>query len=440
MNGGSILEGRDIQVRRGGRLILDVASLNIAAGEVLSVIGPNGAGKTTLLQALSVLLRLNRGEIRFRGARIGVDITPLDYRRQLAMVFQEALLFDATVTANVAAGLRLRGTDAGEAKRIVAAKLEQFGISSLHDRSAKTLSGGEAQRTSLARAFAIGPQILFLDEPFAALDPPTRESLIEDLSRILRESGATAIMATHDQGEALRLSDRIAVMHEGRIAQIGPPVEVMNHPVDESVAAFVGVEMILAGRVVQYERGTATVAITNDVGPPKLSYPRGNPGEILSGTGRERTAGEAPGERSSASLSSDGMEMPPEATGGRIDGEGSCVWEDAAVMGGRRRPATVFLEAAGEAKAGEEVFCCIRPEHVTLARELPPGRTSARNSFPAIINRIIPAGPFYKLYLDGSLPLSAYITAQSLEELDLRIGMTVTASFKATSVHLIRRG
>ncbi len=440
MNGGSILEGSDIQVRRGGRLILDVPSLAIAAGEVLSVIGPNGAGKTTLLQALSALLRLNRGEIRFRGARIGVDITPLNYRRQLAMVFQEALLFDATVTANVAAGLRLRGTDAGEVKRIVAAKLEQFGIGSLNDRSAKTLSGGEAQRTSLARAFAIGPQILFLDEPFAALDPPTRESLIEDLSRILRASGATAIMATHDQGEALRLSDRIAVMHEGRIAQIGPPAEVMNHPVDEFVAAFVGVETILPGRVVKCERGTATVAITDNTASPASYNSRGNPGMILSGTGREKTAGEAPGERSLDSLSSDGMAIPPLTTGGRIDGDGYCLGEEAAGIGGMHRPAAVYLEAAGEAKTGEEVFCCIRPEHVTLARDLPPGRTSARNSFPAVIARIIPAGPFYKLYLDGGLPLAAYITVQSLEELGLRTGMTVTASFKATSVHLIRRG
>ncbi|HON24061.1 MAG TPA: ATP-binding cassette domain-containing protein, partial [Syntrophales bacterium] len=113
MNNTPILQGRDLQVRRGGRLILDVSSLDIAAGEVLSVIGPNGAGKTTLLQALAGLLRLKRGEISFAGEKVGTDIAPLVYRRHLAMVFQEALLFDATVYANVAAGLRLRGTAAG---------------------------------------------------------------------------------------------------------------------------------------------------------------------------------------------------------------------------------------------------------------------------------------------------------------------------------------
>ena len=162
----------------------------------------------------------------------------------------------------MAAGLRLRKVDK-EIKKIVAAGLEQFGMAHHQDRSAKTLSGGEAQRTSLARAFAVKPQILFLDEPFAALDPPTRESLLADLGRVLREGGTTAVMATHDQGEALRLSHRIAVMQEGRVVQIGTPAAVMNHPANEFVAAFVGVETILAGRVVKYERGTATIAVTD---------------------------------------------------------------------------------------------------------------------------------------------------------------------------------
>ncbi|HOF04436.1 MAG TPA: ABC transporter ATP-binding protein [Syntrophales bacterium] len=406
MNNTPILQGRDLQVRRGGRLILDVSSLDIAAGEVLSVIGPNGAGKTTLLQALAGLLRLERGEISFAGEKVGTDIAPLVYRRQLAMVFQEALLFDATVYANVAAGLRLRGTAAGETKKIVAARLEQFGIGHLHDRSAKTLSGGEAQRTSLARAFAVKPQILFLDEPFAALDPPTREALIDDLGRILRESGTTAVMATHDQGEALRLSDRIAVMQDGRIAQLGTPMAVMNHPANESVAAFVGVETILAGRVVKYERGTVTVAV---------AVPGGR-GEMPAAPGTEPPAGGGP--RYDAAAIFPG-----------IDGREATA-----------SPAAAVLEAAGEVREGEQVLCCIRPEHVTITPGLHPSRTSARNAFPGVIDRIIPAGPFYKLHVRGGLPLTAYITVQSLEELGLREGGAVTASFKATAVHLLRRG
>ena len=129
------------------------------------------------------------------------------------------------------------------------AQLERFGIAHLGDRSAKTLSGGEAQRASLARAFAISPEILFLDEPFAALDPPTREAIVTDLEKVLAETKITTIMATHDRNEALRLSDRIAVMEGGRIAQIDRPAVIMNRPVDEFVASFVGTETILEGEV-----------------------------------------------------------------------------------------------------------------------------------------------------------------------------------------------
>ena len=119
--------------------------------------------------------------------------------------------------------LKIRGMGQDEIRRVVEEYLERFGISHLINRSARKLSGGEAQRTSLARAFAIKPEIIFLDEPFSSLDPPTRESLIEDLQRILRETNTTAVMATHDQMEALRLSDQIAVMNQGKIAQIGSP-------------------------------------------------------------------------------------------------------------------------------------------------------------------------------------------------------------------------
>jgi len=425
MNGGTILEGKDLKVRRGGRLLLDVPSLSVAEGEVLSIIGPNGAGKTTLLQALSGLLRLGEGMISFRGKRVGADISPLEYRRHLAMVFQEALLFDATVYANVAAGLRLRKVDKREIKKIVAARLEQFGINHLRDRAAKTLSGGEAQRTSLARAFAVKPQILFLDEPFAALDPPTRESLLEDLGRVLREGGTTAVMATHDQGEALRLSHRIAVMQEGRVVQIGTPAAVMNHPVNEFVAAFVGVETILAGRVVKYERGTATIAVTD-----------GNGG--TAGVTVDTTVGEG-----AAPLKAEQVWPPPVPQEERLGGQKDEVPSSPTGTTGMRTDAghaPAFIAAAGEVREGEKVFCCLRPEHVTITPGPCPARSSARNTFPMVIDRIVPAGPLYRVQARGAFTVTAYITVQSLEELGLREGATVTASFKATAVHLLRRG
>jgi tungstate transport system ATP-binding protein len=177
------------------------------------------------------------------------------------MVFQEPLLFDTNVFNNVASGLKIRGMTKGEIRRRVMEQLDRFGISHLSDRSAKTLSGGEAQRTSLARAFALQPEILLLDEPFASLDPPTRDSLIVDLQEILRQTRTTAVFATHDRIEALRLSNRIAVMNTGGILQIGSAEEVMNHPVNEFVASFVGVETILTGKVIKRNGGTFFASI-----------------------------------------------------------------------------------------------------------------------------------------------------------------------------------
>jgi len=256
-----ILEARNLKVVRGGSALVDVPGLLIMQGEMLSLIGPNGAGKTTLLQALTFLMKPSAGEIRFRGRKVGADYSALEYRRKLAMVFQEPLLFDTTVIKNVVAGLKIRGVTGAQARRTAEQQLERFGISHLRDRSAKTLSGGEAQRTSLARAFAVSPEVLFLDEPFAALDPPTRESVVTDLEKVLAETKTTTIMATHDRNEALRLSDRIAVMGDGRIAQIDCPAVIINQPVNEFVASFVGTETILKGAIRSVNGTAVTVGV-----------------------------------------------------------------------------------------------------------------------------------------------------------------------------------
>jgi tungstate transport system ATP-binding protein len=146
---------------------------------------------------------------------------------------------------------------------VVEENLELFGISHLSTRSACKISGGEAQRTSLARAFATDPELIFLDEPFASLDPPTKEAIIEDLGRVMRARHTTAIMATHDRMDALRLSRRIAVMDGGRIVQIGTPSSVMHQPVNETVAVFVGIETILAGEVRGSSGGVLEVGINH---------------------------------------------------------------------------------------------------------------------------------------------------------------------------------
>lgn len=254
-----VFEARDLQVTKGGALVLNVPSLVVAEGEIFFLIGPNGAGKSTLLQALSALVRPSRGEVLFRGRKIGADIPVLEHRRRLAVLFQEPLLFDANVYANIASGLKIRGMNRNEIDPIVTRALERFGIAHLKDRSARTLSGGEARRVSIARAFATNPEVLLLDEPFSALDPIIREALIEDLERVLRETRITTIFVTHDRSEAFRLATRIGVMNAGRILQVGSPYEVMNHPVDQFVASLVGVENILDAEVVR-KNGRAIIA------------------------------------------------------------------------------------------------------------------------------------------------------------------------------------
>lgn len=260
----AIVEARNLSLRRGESFTLDIPSFSISSNEVLAVIGPNGSGKSTLLQTLALLLPPASGEIVFEGRRTGATTGQqelIDLRRRMAVVFQEPLLFDATVFENVASGLKIRGMGRREIAERIAPWLDRFGIAHLARRRARALSGGEAQRVSLARAFVLEPRVLFLDEPFAALDQPTREKLTDDLEAIFRKTKVTALFVTHDRNEALRLGDRIGVIIDGRIRQIGPPEEVFGSPADEEVARFVGVENILHGTAISCDEGLAHVGV-----------------------------------------------------------------------------------------------------------------------------------------------------------------------------------
>jgi tungstate transport system ATP-binding protein len=262
MTGGAeLLRASNFTVSRGGARVLDLPEFVLHQGEIVSLIGPNGAGKSTMLLALAGLLPATGGEFSCRQEKLASDRALFAYRRRLAMVFQEPLLFEGTVAANVAAGLKLRSLSREVVRARVAETLALFNITHLAERSARKLSGGEAQRTSLARAFAIQPEIIFLDEPFGALDPPTKQALMTDLERILTETATAAILTTHDQLEALRLSDRMLVIHGGRIVQSGSPAEVMNRPCNEFVASFVGMENVLSGIVTGQADGLVTIAL-----------------------------------------------------------------------------------------------------------------------------------------------------------------------------------
>ena len=357
-----ILEVRDVTVRRGAVQVLEVPALALKRGSVTALIGPNGSGKSTLLQTLASLLQPVSGTLAFEGTPLRSRADRHAYRRKVSLVFQEPLLFDATVHGNLASGLKLHGVPRPEREARIEETARLFGIGHLLDRSARKLSGGEAQRTSLARAFALRPEILFLDEPFSALDPPTREALIDDLGQVLKRTRTTALMATHDQMEALRLADGLVVMAQGRIAQTGKCEEVINHPADEFVASFVGMETVLEGRVLESREGMLL-------------------------------------------LDAGGLQV----------------------------------ECLGEAAPGEVVLVGVRPENVTLHAPGEAAASSARNRFPGTVTRLLPKGPYFKAELDCGIFLTAFVTHRSLEELGLREGAPVLASFKATAVHLIRK-
>ena len=298
---------RDVTAERAGRVVLEIPHLEVITGEVLAVVGPNGAGKSTLVQLMALLERPARGQVLFDGRPASGNALP--YRRRMAVVFQEPLLLDTTVERNVRSGLALRGVPAQEQRRRSAEWLERFGIAHLAGRSARTLSGGEAQRTSLARALVLEPELLLLDEPFSSLDQPTRAALIDDLDRVLMTSRITTVFVTHDRSEALRLGDRVAVLMDGRIRQIGLPSEVFAAPADEQVAAFVGIETIAVGRVRSITDGMAAVDVAGRAG-------RGNGGRR--GRGRRACLPAPGGYRALAALRrGPGIERPQPAAGDR---------------------------------------------------------------------------------------------------------------------------
>jgi molybdopterin-binding protein len=253
-----VVEIDGVRVVREGRVVLDAPALAVQPEEMLAVIGPNGAGKSTLLRVLGLLETPDAGVLRFRGELVS-PARALAVRRRMASVFQEPLLADTTVADNVAMGLGFRGVRAADGAARVDAWLDHFGIAHLARREAHTLSGGEAQRTALARALVLDPELLLLDEPFSALDQPSREALIADLGPILRRQKTAAVLVTHERGEALALADRVAVLLGGRLAQVDETARVFRSPASEDVARFVGVETIVDGVVVKADAEIAVV-------------------------------------------------------------------------------------------------------------------------------------------------------------------------------------
>lgn len=210
----------------------------------MAVLGPNGAGKSTLLLTVASIIAPVRGEIRAGELIWGPGKDPQRWRQAVTLVFQEALLVRGTVLDNVTLGLKFRGLTAKEREQAAGPWLERLGLDILRNRRVQDLSGGEAQRVALARALVLEPQVLLLDEPFAAVDAPTRSRLLRELRLLLKETGITTMFITHDFRELPLLADRGLVLLEGRLAQTGSSRELMERPASEEVARFFGIENI----------------------------------------------------------------------------------------------------------------------------------------------------------------------------------------------------
>ena len=251
------IEAGGLVKKYGDRTVVAVEALQIIEGEVLAILGPNGAGKTTLFRLLALLERPDAGWIRYFG--VEVDVRDLAARRRIATVFQRPLLFQGNVEENVAFGLKFRRLSRKEVKTKVESTLDMMGVSRLAGADMRTLSGGEQQRVALARALVLEPEIIFLDEPTSNLDVHVRRRFREDLRRVVSQLAATVIIITHEHNEALALAQRVAVIQEGKLVQMGTPQEVFTHPVNAFVADFTGAETVWHGEVVSSEAGLCTL-------------------------------------------------------------------------------------------------------------------------------------------------------------------------------------
>jgi ABC-type Fe3+/spermidine/putrescine transport system ATPase subunit len=238
---------------------IDDVSLLVRRGELMTLLGPSGCGKTTLLSLVAGFLIPDRGEIAIDGR--GVTDLPT-HRREIGIMFQNYALFPhMSVAANVGYGLKMRRTPKPEIARRVADALALVKLAGLEDRRPRQLSGGQQQRVALARAIAFNPKALLLDEPLSNLDAKLRAEMRVELRALQHRLGVTSLYVTHDQEEALAISDRIAVIAEGRIRQLGTPDEIYRRPIDRFVASFVGDVNVLSARLERSDGATAIVAL-----------------------------------------------------------------------------------------------------------------------------------------------------------------------------------
>jgi tungstate transport system ATP-binding protein len=341
--------------------ILKNINLSIDRGDVFALIGPTGAGKTTLLRILDFLEKPYCGRIYFGG----VDITKskelhFQARRRMAYVHQKPVVFTTNVFNNVAYALKWRHSSGKVIKSKTEEVLELVGLADHSNRSAKTLSGGETQRVAIARALITEPEVLFLDEPTANMDPISTLKIEEVLAHIIQDRRTTVVMSTHDMSQGQRLANRIGVLMKGELLQIGSSEEIFCAPKCREVAEFIGIENILKGVVLGKEDKLVSIG---------------------------------------------------------IDGS--------------------LIQAISDYTVGDKVYVVIRPEDIIFSPS--HDKSSARNVFQGEIIRINSVGAMVRIEVDCGFPLLGVITRRSAEELNMSIGGSVYASFKATALHVVKR-
>jgi spermidine/putrescine ABC transporter ATP-binding subunit len=255
---------KELSKRFGALVVVDRASFEIGDGELFTLLGPSGCGKTTLLRLIAGFNVPDGGEVRFDDRN--VNEVPA-HQRGIGMVFQNYALWPhMTVTENVAYGLKLRKTPDAETATRVQAALERVRLGGLGERYPGQLSGGQQQRVALARALVLNPKILLLDEPLSNLDAKVRVQVRQEIRKLQRELGITTVYVTHDQEEALTLSDRIAVFNQGRVFQVGAPRDLYQRPDNRFVADFIGVNNLIDGTVRAVEASGARALVDTPAG------------------------------------------------------------------------------------------------------------------------------------------------------------------------------
>ncbi len=344
---GPIIKLNSVTKRYGGIPALDSVSAEIGQGEFFSLLGPSGCGKTTLLRTIAGFDKSDSGSVEIDGQPMdGVEAN----RRPTNMVFQNYAIFPhMTIAGNVGFGLRRKGLGADQLERQVNDALRMVSLEGMGNRGAHTLSGGQRQRVALARALIMRPKVLLLDEPLSALDKKLREQMQFELRHLQRAVGITFILVTHDQEEALTMSDRIAIMFDGRIAQIAAPEEIYARPHSRKVAEFIGNMNFLGAEILSQTEFSTTVMIE---GLGKAELPAG---QVM---GNRRGSGLTAGVRPELlTILFDQSELSASEAAGKVTGRtyyGDMTYYEV-LLDGTSAPVTVSMRnTAGRAILSEE--------------------------------------------------------------------------------------